>query len=385
MSAPPTLGQIVEVLERRYDPRWAESWDAVGLTCGDPVNPVERVLFAVDPVAATVEEAIDVGADLLVTHHPLYLRPVHSVAATTAKGRLVHRLVSNGAALFTAHTNADAADPGVSDALAETLGLTDLRPLAAQPADPLDKLVVFVPDSHAEQLVDALAAAGAGAIGAYERCAWTTTGIGTFRPLSGASPTIGSVGAIEAVPEVRVEMVLPRWRRIDVVQALLATHPYEEPAYDVYELASHPGSRGIGRIGTLDSPEPLSRFVHRAAAALPPTAAGVRASGDPGRIIRTVAVCGGAGDSLLAAARDANVDVYLTADLRHHPASESGEDGGPALVDVSHWASEWPWLRQAEAALLGGLTKLGTTVETRVSTTRTDPWTLHGRSEGSTP
>ncbi len=385
MSAPPTLGQIVEILERRYEPRWAESWDAVGLTCGDPDNPVERVVFAVDPVAATVEETIDVGAELLVTHHPLFLRPVHSVAATTPKGRLVHRLVSNGAALFTAHTNADAADPGVSDALAETLGLTDLRPLDPQPADPLDKLVVFVPDSDAERLLDALAAAGAGTIGAYERCAWTTTGVGTFRPLSGASPTIGSVGAIEAVPEMRIEMVLPRSRRIDVVRALLDTHPYEEPAYDVYELATHPGSRGIGRIGTLDNPEPLSRFVQRAAAALPPTAAGVRASGDPERTIRTVAVCGGAGDSLLAAVRAAGVDAYLTADLRHHPASESGEDGGPALVDVSHWASEWPWLRQAQAALLDGLTKLGTTVETRVSTTRTDPWTLHGRSEGSTP
>ena len=385
MSAPPTLGQIVEILERRYEPRWAESWDAVGLTCGDPDNPVERVVFAVDPAAATVEETIDVGAELLVTHHPLFLRPVHSVAATTPKGRLIHRLVSNGAGLFTAHTNADAADPGVSDALAETLGLTDLRPLDPQPADPLDKLVVFVPDSDAERLLDALAAAGAGTIGAYERCAWTTTGVGTFRPLSGASPTIGSVGAIEVVPEMRIEMVLPRSRRIDVVRALLDTHPYEEPAYDVYELATHPGSRGIGRIGTLDNPEPLSRFVQRAAAALPPSAAGVRASGDPERTIRTVAVCGGAGDSLLAAVRAAGVDAYLTADLRHHPASESGEDGGPALVDVSHWASEWPWLRQAQAALIDGLTKLGTTVETRVSTTRTDPWTLHGRSEGSTP
>ena len=295
------------------------------------------------------EETLDWGAELLVTHHPLYLRPVHSVAATTPKGRLIHRLVTNGVALHRAHQRRPRRPRRLRRARRNA---RPDRPPPARPAagDPLDKLVAFVPHIDAERVLDALAAAGAGTIGEYERCAWSITGVGTFRPLTGANPTIGTVGEIEDVPEKRIEMVLPRARRIDVVRALRDTHPYEEPAYDVYELVTHPCCRGIGRICTLDNPEPLSRFVQGGAAALPPRAAGVRVAGDPARTIRTVAVCGGAGDSLLAAVRAAGVDAYLTADLRHHPASDAVENGGPALVDVAHWASEWPWLRQAQAA-----------------------------------
>jgi dinuclear metal center YbgI/SA1388 family protein len=373
----PTVADVVAALERLYDPARAESWDAIGLVCGDPDAEVRRVLFAVDPVSAVASEAMEWRADLLVTHHPLLLRPVHGVAATTPKGRLVHRLVSAGIALHVAHTNADRADPGVSDALAMALGLTELRPLDPQPAEAVDKLVVFVPEPDTERLIDALASAGAGRIGAYERCAWTTTGTGTFRPGPGADPTIGAVGSVERVAELRVEMVLPRADRPAVLAALRSAHPYEEPAYDVYELAQQPGSTGIGRIGVLEEPEPFGAFVQRVARALPPTAGGVRGSGDPDREVRTVAVCGGAGDSLLSAVRAARVDAYLTADLRHHPASEAREHGSPALVDVSHWASEWPWLADAASRLENALADAGTTVVTRVSAILTDPWTVH--------
>lgn len=376
------LADVTAAVDRLYDPTLAESWDAVGLVCGDPDAEVRRVLFAVDPVAAVAEEAVEWGADLVVTHHPLFLRPVHGVAATTPKGRLVHRLLTRGIGLHVAHTNADRADPGVSDALARALGLGGLRPLAPAPPDPVDKLVVFVPEEEADQLLDALAAAGAGRIGAYERCAWTTAGIGTFRPGEGASPTIGSVGAVEQVRETRVEMVMPRARRRAVLEALVAAHSYEEPAYDVYELASMPGAAGTGRVGRLEEPEPLREFLQRVAGALPATATGARAAGDPETPVRTVAVCGGAGDSLLGAARAAGVDAYVTADLRHHPASEAQEAGPPALVDVAHWASEWPWLEAAAARLNDELVSAGTTVETRVSTTPTDPWTLHAPGGG---
>ena len=217
------------------------------------------MLFAVDPVMTVADEAVEWGADLLVTHHPLFLRPVHGVAATSPKGRLVHRLIGAGVALHVAHTNADSADPGVSDALARALGLGDLRPLDPQPAEAVDKLVVFVPEPDTERLIDALAAAGAGTIGAYERCAWTSAGTGTFRPGPGADPAIGSVGTIERVAETRVEMVLPRAARSAVVAALGAVHPYEEPAYDVYELAEQPGSTGIGRVGSSTRPSPSPR------------------------------------------------------------------------------------------------------------------------------
>ncbi|MDQ3455572.1 MAG: Nif3-like dinuclear metal center hexameric protein, partial [Actinomycetota bacterium] len=206
----PTLGDVVAALERRYPTSWAASWDAVGLVCGAPEDNVRRVLFAVDPVAATVQEAIDTGAQLLVTHHPLFLSGVHGVPATSYKGRLVHDLIRHGIGLYAAHTNADSADPGVSDALAAALGLTDLRPLRPDPADPLDVLVTYVPESDTERLVDALGAAGAGAVGDYSRCAWLGEGTGTFLPGAQANPTIGTVGSIARVAETRVEMVLSR-------------------------------------------------------------------------------------------------------------------------------------------------------------------------------
>ncbi|MBS2548707.1 Nif3-like dinuclear metal center hexameric protein [Catenulispora sp. NL8] len=271
----PTLRDVVAILERVYDPTWAEPWDAVGLVCGDPDAPVRTVGFAVDPVAAVIEEALDRGADLLVTHHPLFLRGVHGVPATTFKGRLVHQLIRGGTALFTAHTNADSADPGVSDALARALDLHDLRPLEARAGNP--------------------------------------------------------------------------------------------------EL-------GIGRVGELAEAEPLARFAARVAAALPATAGGLRIAGHAETPVRRVAVCGGAGDTFFDAVRASGADVYVTADLRHHPASEAVEAGGPALIDVAHWASEWPWLEHAAETLrsavaaAGTPTATGTNIETYVSTLITDPW-----------
>ncbi|GAA3536708.1 Nif3-like dinuclear metal center hexameric protein [Nonomuraea rosea] len=262
-----TLTNLIEVLEAAYPPARAESWDAVGLVCGDPAQPVRRVLFAVDPVAAVAAEALEWEADLIVTHHPLYLRGTTSVAATTPKGRLVHTLIKNDIALYTAHTNADVANPGVSDALARAVGLVgDLVPLQPFPDDP--------------------------------------------------------------------------WR-------------------------------GLGRIGEVAAETTLGEFAAQAAQGLPRTAWGIRVAGDLSRPVRRVAVSGGAGDSLLGTAAAAQVDVFLTADLRHHPASEFVETGGPALIDAAHWATEWPWLDSAASILHAS----GVTVETRVSATVTDAWT----------
>ncbi|WP_329084068.1 Nif3-like dinuclear metal center hexameric protein [Streptosporangium sp. NBC_01469] len=277
----PTLADIVTELESRYDPRWAESWDAVGLVCGDPAAEVRKILFAVDPVAAVAEEALDWGADLVVTHHPLYLRGTTSVAATTFKGRLIHTLIRNDIGLFTAHTNADVADPGVSDALARAVGLT-----------------------------------------------------GPLVPLSPAA---------------------------------------DDPR------------RGLGRVGSLPAPVPLAEFARQAARGLPATAGGLRVAGDPGRPVQRIAVSGGSGDSLLGTARAAGVDVFLTADLRHHPASEFMEaSGGPALIDAAHWATEWPWLADAAHHLASASAARGITVETRVSETVTDAWNTTAKCEDFT-
>ncbi len=262
------LATIIQTLERAYPPELAEDWDAVGLVCGDPAAEVSTVLVCVDPVESTVDEAIASAAQLIIAHHPLLLRGVHGVPADTPKGGLVHRMIRAGCALYCAHTNADAAYPGVSDALAEAIGLT--------------------------------------------------------------------------------------------VTGLL--NPREDRR------------TGIGRLAELPEPEPFAQFVERVAKALPATEGGVRGAGDPERPIRTVAVSGGAGDSYLAVATANGVDAYVTADLRHHPASEHlAAPNTPALVDVSHWASEWPWCEQAAGILR---TSLGGNVNVQVSTRRTDPWTV---------
>ncbi|MDQ6850937.1 MAG: Nif3-like dinuclear metal center hexameric protein [Actinomycetota bacterium] len=371
------LAELIAVLDGWFDPLWAQSWDAVGLVCGDPDEPVDRLLLAVDAVPATVDEALTVSAQLLLTHHPLLLTGVHGVPASDPKGRLVHRMIRGGLAHFVAHTNADVADPGVSDALAERLELGGLRPLEAQPEQPMDKLVVFVPIADSARLIDALSSAGAGAIGAYDRCAWSAEGTGTFRPLDGANPTLGRVGEVETVHEARVEMVVPRGRREAVVRALRAVHPYEEPAFDLLARVPLPTRRGIGRVGELASTMTLREFTAHAAAMLPATVSGVRASGDPERWVRTVAVCGGSGASLAEDARAAGADAYLSADLRHHPVTEAVTErggAGMALVDAAHWATEAPWLRVVANRLRR---HLGTTVEVRVSERVTDPWTVH--------
>lgn len=313
MSEAPTLGRVVEALESLYPPSTAEGWDAVGLVVGDPGHPVRKVLFAVDPVSAVVDEALEWGADLLVTHHPLFLKGVHSVAATTFKGAVVHRLLTGGCGLYVAHTNADAAPHGVADALADLAGIVDRRPLVAPAGGP-----------------------GGG-------------------PRIGPDATGAATDAASAV------------------------------------------ETGIGRVGRLAEPVTLRAFAERVAAALPSTAQGVRVAGDLEATVRTAAVVGGSGDSLFDAVRAAAADVYVTADLRHHPASELREralfeaagspSGTPFLVDVAHFASEWPWLGYAARDLVAALSAAGgtvTTVTTRVSTRTTDPWSARVASPGRT-
>ncbi|MGE2733313.1 Nif3-like dinuclear metal center hexameric protein [Mycolicibacterium vaccae] len=368
------LGDIIDVLDEAYPPALAQSWDSVGLVCGDPDEPVDSVTVAVDATAEVVATVPERG--LLLAHHPLLLRGVDTVAADTAKGALIHSLIRTGRALFTAHTNADSAAPGVSDALADALGLQVTEVLSPVPAGPtLDKWVVFVPTENAAAVRTAMFGAGAGRIGDYSQCSWSVPGTGQFLPHDGAAPAIGTIGTVEQVAEDRVEMVAPASRRGAVYAALRAAHPYEEPAYDVITLQTPPGAVGLGRIATLPTPEPLSEFVSRVRHGLPPTSWGVRAAGDPDAPVRRVAVCGGAGDSLLAEVAAAGVQAYVTADLRHHPADEHRRVSDVALVDVAHWASEQPWCGQAAELLRA---RFGAALPVTVSEVRTDPWNVEG-------
>lgn len=335
------------MLDAAYPPETAQQWDAVGLVCGDPAAPVRTVLLAVDPVTEVVDEAIEAKADLLVVHHPLLLRPVHSVATTTPKGRAVHRLIEAGCALYVAHTNADTARPGVSDALARMLGLDDLRPLVPTPGDDRFSVTTTATQAGVHDVLDA--AVRAGAVGICD----------------GRSPGQAPDAPARLVVEVE-HAALDR-----VVAAVRAAGPDPDVHIDVHRLEV--SGTGIGRVGTLTEPTTLERFALAVAEALPHTPQGVRVSGDPDAVVRTVAVCGGSGDDLFDAVRASGADVFLTADLRHHPASEAPE--GLALLDAAHWATEWPWLVDAARRLTSA-----TNVETVVSTLVTDPWTHSARS-----
>jgi dinuclear metal center YbgI/SA1388 family protein len=342
------LARLIDVLTTAYPPRLAEDWDSVGLVCGDPDADVTRVLVCVDVTVDVVDQALASGAGLIVAHHPLLLRGVDTVAASTPKGALIHRLIRGGCALYTAHTNADRARGGVNDALAAALGLTVSGPIEyLGPRRPLDRWGVMIPirpDGAAAdpvaRVLDAMFAAGAGRVGEYSDCAWQTDGTGRFLPGDGARPAIGRVGTPEVVPETRVELVADRSLRTAVLAALRAAHPYEEPAYDIVELVGGEAEWGLGRIGTLPAPLTLTEFTGAVGRALRTP---VRAAGDPDAVITTVAVCGGAGDSLLSTVRRLSVDAYVTGDLRHHPADEHLRAGGCPVIDAGHWGTEFPW------------------------------------------
>lgn len=381
----PTVREVVEALERRYPPSTAESWDAVGMVCGDLDAIVRKVVFMMDPVAEAVEAAIAAEADMIVAHHPLFLKGVHGVSSSTFKGRIVHQLIKADCALYTAHTNADTARPGVSDALARVVGLDNLEPLSPAPGERFDKIVTFVPHENVAAVIDALSDAGAGNIGDYSRCAFTSTGEGTFLPGDDANPAIGERGVIENVAETRVEMISPVALRRRVIAALREAHPYEEPAFDVLTMAPMPPTTGIGRVGDLAQEMTLEAFASHVAKVLPFTVQGVRVAGPGDAPIRRVAVCGGSGDSLFDDVRRSGADAYLTADLRHHPASEAREqagDGPPYLIDVSHYASEWPWLHAGASRLVSDLNARGLDVTADVSALGSDPWTFRIPSSG---
>ncbi len=370
----PRLKDVIAVLDEMYNPRWADSWDAVGTVVGDPQAKVSSILFAVDPVQAVADQAVALGVDLIVTHHPLYLKGVTSVAATTPKGRVVHTLASNGIALHTCHTNADSPSFGVSESMALALGLSDVRPLEDDLETTLDSWTVYVPHEAADRVAEAMHTAGAGQIGNYDNAQFRSQGEGSFRPLVGANPSIGGVGEVEWVPETKLELVAPTRIRETVRAAMRAAHPYEEVAHSVTQQAPAVTGRGSGRIGTLPTPITLREFALHVQQSLPGHAGATRVAGDLDRSIETVALCGGSGDFLLSTATARGADVYVTSDLRHHPVSEHQEEPNAcAIVDVPHWAAESTWLPVVARELAD---RLGGTVNTHISNIVTDPWSL---------
>lgn len=368
-----TVGTWMSLVHDLYPPHRAASWDSVGLQVGDPDWPVERVLVCLDVTGRVVEEAADGPPTLVLAHHPLLFRPLARLTPVTASGRTALAAARAGVAVAAAHTNLDVAEDGAgtSDPVARVLELQDLSSLeTAQGEGRRLKLVVFVPHDHVDAVVDALAEAGAGQIGAYDRCHFRVEGTGSFRPGAGADPHVGSVGSVHHEPESRVEMELPRAAAGRVVAALVTAHPYEEVAYDLYPVVDVDG-HGLGLVGQLPTPLPLRAVAARLRGDLP--APHLRYAGEPDRLVRRVAVVGGAGDSHVGAAVAAQVDVYVTGDLRHHVTLDALEQG-LALVDAGHHATEVAALPHWIARLSATAAERQLSAPVIASAVDTSPW-----------
>lgn len=372
----PTLEEIVSVLDARYPRATAESWDHVGLQVGDIGAEISQILFTVDVTEAVIDEALKRGVQLIVSHHPLFFGVIDSLDTQSTKARIAHTLIKSNCALFVVHTNADVACPGVGDALAAALGVTNVKPLVPAMSPTFGQLTYYVPAQDHERVLDAVFSAGAGSYGDYDRAAFVSDGRGQFRPLAGATPAIGSVGDDTFVDEKRVEVIVEMATADSVIEMLVRAHPYEEVAYNLVRTEPRPAEGGHGRVGQLATPMTLGDFAKVVSKSLPRTHHGVRIAGDVDRHISTVAVCGGSGADFLAAARATGADAYLSADFKHHQVQDHLADSDMAIVDVAHWASEWPWLRQAADLLIEDLGN-GTSVEVHISSTPTDPWSAH--------
>jgi len=350
------VGDVARIIERAAPLALALPDDNPGLQTGRADAGVGGILVALDPTPAAVRRAVRAKANLLVTHHPLFLDPLRRIDTGTATGAAVAAAIGAGISVYAAHTNLDAAPEGLAVAVARRLGIEDFRFLHPVNGPAWVKVVVFVPASAAAEVHAAMAAAGAGAIGRYDSCAFLAQGEGLFRPLAGARPAIGTPGKLERVPEARLEMLAGESELPAVLAAIRRAHPYEVPAIDCLPL--HPAPLGgfgcVGRVGSTS----LGAFVRRAARAL---GAEARVSGARVRRVRTVAVCPGSGGRLVPLAAASGADVFVTGEVRYHNMREA-EHHGIAIVELGHDRTEMPAVDLLARLIRGGLAAAGASI-----------------------
>lgn len=331
------LTDIVGLINRLAPPHLAEDWDNVGLQIGDPQAIIQRVLICLDVDKATVAEAVRLDAQLIVSHHPLIFRPLKRLVPTDSAGEVIFQTIRQNIAVLAAHTNLDRAADGLNDWLAAQLGLAAVVPLERPQVDCYRKLVVYVPVGHETAVMEAMFAAGAGHIGAYDRCSFRTSGIGTFRGGAESDPFIGVPGSFEEAEELRLETIIPVALQERIVARMVKAHPYEEVAYDLIPLAN-PGNRfGLGRVGELEEKIPLAGFAALVKDSLDVPV--LRMVGDPDQLIGKVAVCGGSGMVTYADALRHGADCLVTGDVKFHEAQRALADG-VAVIDAGHFGTE---------------------------------------------
>jgi dinuclear metal center YbgI/SA1388 family protein len=329
------LKEITRTLECLAPLSFQESYDNSGLQVGDPEMEVTGILITLDVTEQVIEEAAGLGFNLVVSHHPVIFGGLKSLTGRSASERVVTRAVREGIAVYSGHTNFDVVRGGVNTAMANRLGLINQQVL-----DPvkgrLRKLVVFVPHAQAERVRLAMFEAGAGDIGAYDSCSFNLEGTGTFRGSEGTDPFVGEPGKLHQEPETRVETIVPAHLLEKVVRAMIREHPYEEVAYDVYPLENESMSVGPGMVGELEDPMEEKAFLdfvkERFGVAM------IRHSELPGRPVKRVALCGGAGSFLLGRAITSGADVFITGEFKYHQFFDAG--GRIVVMDIGHFESE---------------------------------------------
>ncbi|MFD2209192.1 Nif3-like dinuclear metal center hexameric protein [Virgibacillus halophilus] len=328
-----TNKMIFEAMEAWAPKHLAYDWDNVGLQIGSNNRSVKKVMITLDVLEAVADEAIANEVDLIIAHHPLLFKPVSSLDTDQPKGRTIQKLLSNQISVYAAHTNLDIAKGGVNDMLSAALNLQNTEILSSTGFDRLYKIVVYVPQSHQKQVREAWAETKAGHIGAYSHCTFSTKGEGTFKPLEGTNPYVGTQNELAFVNEVRMETIVPEKYLSKTIKKMKKAHPYEEVAYDIYPLENKGDDNGIGRIGQLNELMSLRQFCEHVKTALKvPT---VRVTGDLEKKIKTIAVLGGSGEKYFMQAKQKGADAFVTGDMTFH-AAQDAQQAGLAVIDPGH-------------------------------------------------
>lgn len=326
--------EIIQIFEQWAPKSLAEDWDPVGLQVGTLSKKVSKVMITLDVLESVVDEAINENVDLIIAHHPLLFNPLKKLDTARPQGKLIERLIKHDITVYAAHTNLDAARGGVSDLLAEKLGIPDTKVMVPTTEIKLKKLVVFVPADYAEKVRVAITNAGAGYIGNYSDCTFNIEGTGTFLPREGTDPFIGDQGKLEMVEEIRIETIYPENIEKSIIAAMTKAHPYEEIAYDLYPLTNKGESFGYGRVGKIAKSMKLGEFAQFVKEAL--DLESVRLVGELDADIQKVAVLGGSGNDFIYDARFSGADVLVTGDIKYHTAHEAMQEG-LNIIDAGHY------------------------------------------------
>ena len=354
-----TVREIAEQTEKIAPPSMALPDDPIGLQVGNMEWQVRRLMLALDASPDTVGQAVSSGVDMLLTHHPLFYKPIRNLDLDTVFGHAVAMAIEKRIAVYSAHTNLDAAPRGINRALAEMLTLRNVQAFGSTEPSRV-KLVTFVPAEALERVRQAIFNLGHGTIGSYSRCSFTTIGEGTFLGSEGTNPVAGKAGRLEKVREVRLEIIIEESDIESTMDALGEAHPYEEPAVDFYPLFPQKGKNGLGLVGDLDSEVVLADLAETLREKLGISA--VRLVGNKGTIIRRVALCAGSGASLMEEALVRGSDLFITGDVRYHDARRVQETG-LSLLDIGHFAPERYGMERFGKLLDGALRDLGKAVE----------------------